>query len=341
MIPFLIRCLLRCYPRAWRERYGAEFAALLEASPLTLGRLLDAVCSATDAHGRQWRRRLMAILATRTLDEEEQRFWRRWVLYLLFAGVLIGLVSRLVPLGLAVSGFFAADQRAIGGKLATLPLGLNSGQWWGLLTEARELVAMPFLGLIALGLGVVQWRALRLLLPLLSRWWIAMALIGPLVALAIMTTDRSYSRFTDLISMTRYFSSYLGQATSPTVARPTDFYTLAFYYLLPTATFAGIAAACQAYLLKGAIGRAGWWIVVAMLAAIAGLATARVFAALRTEGYRLGPEVIRPDLLAFDSGVVIVQLGAACAVYGIVSVLGLIALRRGQRAPIRQAVAGD
>ena len=323
MIPFLIRCLLRCYPRAWRERYGAEFAALLEASPLTLGRLLNALCSATDAHGRQWRRRFMAILATRTLDEEEQRFWRRWVLYLLFAGVLIGLVSRLIPLGLFLGGV-----RPIGvGPFSTV--------------FAAHAIGAPLLGLIALGLGLVQWRVLRLLLPLLSRWWIAMALIGPLVALAIMTTDRSYSRFTDLISMTQYFSSYLGQATSPTVARPTDFYTLALYYLLPTATFAGIAAACQAYLLKGAIGRAGWWIVVAMLAAIAGLATARVFAALRTEGYRLGPEVIRPDLLALDSGVVIAQLGAACAVYGIVSGLGLIALRRGQHDIPHQVVSGD
>ena len=30
MNPKLARLLVRLYPRAWRERYGAEFAALLE-----------------------------------------------------------------------------------------------------------------------------------------------------------------------------------------------------------------------------------------------------------------------------------------------------------------------
>lgn len=49
----VIRCLLRCYPRAWRRRYGEEFAALLEQAPLDLAQLLDALRSALDA---RWRR---------------------------------------------------------------------------------------------------------------------------------------------------------------------------------------------------------------------------------------------------------------------------------------------
>jgi ribosomal protein L37AE/L43A len=45
----------RLYPRAWRRRYGAEFAAILEQQPLTPGSLLDIVRGAMDAHVMAWR----------------------------------------------------------------------------------------------------------------------------------------------------------------------------------------------------------------------------------------------------------------------------------------------
>lgn len=41
--------LLRLYPRAWRERYGDEFAELLSARPPSLGDRLDIVRGALDA----------------------------------------------------------------------------------------------------------------------------------------------------------------------------------------------------------------------------------------------------------------------------------------------------
>jgi hypothetical protein len=41
--------LLRLYPRAWRERYGDEFAELLEARPPSLRDQLDIVLGAIDA----------------------------------------------------------------------------------------------------------------------------------------------------------------------------------------------------------------------------------------------------------------------------------------------------
>jgi len=44
--------LARLYPRAWRRRYGAEFAALLEQQPLTPGLVLDVVRGALDARMR-------------------------------------------------------------------------------------------------------------------------------------------------------------------------------------------------------------------------------------------------------------------------------------------------
>jgi hypothetical protein len=43
---WLARGLVRLYPRGWRERYEAEFVALLESEPDGAGMVLDVVCSA-------------------------------------------------------------------------------------------------------------------------------------------------------------------------------------------------------------------------------------------------------------------------------------------------------
>ena len=45
-----LRRLLVLYPAAWRRRYGDEFAALLEQTPLTFRTLFDVGVSAVDAH---------------------------------------------------------------------------------------------------------------------------------------------------------------------------------------------------------------------------------------------------------------------------------------------------
>jgi hypothetical protein len=46
------RLLLQLYPRAWRQRYSAEFAMLLMQQRLTLQEILDIVYAAVDAHRR-------------------------------------------------------------------------------------------------------------------------------------------------------------------------------------------------------------------------------------------------------------------------------------------------
>lgn len=47
-----VRRLLALYPRAWRERYGEEFAALLEAHPASARIVADVIGSAAVAHAR-------------------------------------------------------------------------------------------------------------------------------------------------------------------------------------------------------------------------------------------------------------------------------------------------
>jgi hypothetical protein len=49
--------LVRLYPRAWRQRYGPEFTALLEQQPLTPRSVLDVVRGALDAHRMARRQR--------------------------------------------------------------------------------------------------------------------------------------------------------------------------------------------------------------------------------------------------------------------------------------------
>jgi hypothetical protein len=66
------RWLLRLYPVAWRERYGDEFAALLDLAPLSLWTVLDIVLGALDARlfSRNWRLAPMTTLTQRLRRSE-------------------------------------------------------------------------------------------------------------------------------------------------------------------------------------------------------------------------------------------------------------------------------
>ena len=61
--------LLRLYPRAWRERYGEELSAQLEAQrPLRIGVVADLVRGALDAHLHPLRRDKSAIRSSYISD---------------------------------------------------------------------------------------------------------------------------------------------------------------------------------------------------------------------------------------------------------------------------------
>jgi len=52
---------VRLYPRAWRQRYGAKFEALIEQQPLNLVSILDVLRGALDAHRMAWRQRRASV----------------------------------------------------------------------------------------------------------------------------------------------------------------------------------------------------------------------------------------------------------------------------------------
>jgi hypothetical protein len=58
-----VRALLRLYPRRWRERYGDEYEAVLEAAPAGPGTVLDVLRGAVEAHAREMRPGEMARCA--------------------------------------------------------------------------------------------------------------------------------------------------------------------------------------------------------------------------------------------------------------------------------------
>ena len=60
--------LLRLYPRAWRERYGAEFLATVEPGSLNIQQVIDIVSGAIDARLSSDVRR--AIVASRVAPSE-------------------------------------------------------------------------------------------------------------------------------------------------------------------------------------------------------------------------------------------------------------------------------
>jgi len=53
-----VKRLVRLYPRAWRDRYGAELETLLDDAPTSVGVIADVAHGALRAHGRTWHTRL-------------------------------------------------------------------------------------------------------------------------------------------------------------------------------------------------------------------------------------------------------------------------------------------
>jgi hypothetical protein len=158
MSPATATRLLRLYPAQWRDRYGAEFAALLEDHPFSLRTLFNVLSLALEAH-------MNALSSTEQRGGAlAGRMWCAWMLAVAAGIALYGVVDD--------SPFVSAMQ----GNL------FLRSCWQGL--EAGSLIAAAAL---ALGGIPLAWSAIRyavevhrrdILIRLALPWVAALLLIG-------------------------------------------------------------------------------------------------------------------------------------------------------------------
>ena len=140
--------LLRLYPRAWRERYGAEFLATVEPGPLNMQQVVDIVSGAIDARlSTDVRRATVAsrvapseggpmIQKSLTICERNQtRYTKRDGM--IGGGVMLGatLFFTMLGLGLRRAGWSATGEVVIslaftGSLTLSMPFWLMKGQPW-------------------------------------------------------------------------------------------------------------------------------------------------------------------------------------------------------------------
>ena len=109
-----VRLAVRLFPDPWRARYGDEFAALLEATPLTPRVLFDVLVAAVDAHlDPTGPRRRWPLMIERTRSSELSVFVA-WVLF-----VVAGLAFQRMTDGVPFAPIAGADL-AVGIPLAVL-----------------------------------------------------------------------------------------------------------------------------------------------------------------------------------------------------------------------------
>jgi len=140
--------LLSLYPRAWRERYGAEFLAIVEPGSLTVQQVVDIVSGAIDARLSSDVRR--AIIASRVApsgggsmipksltfcERNQARYTKRDGL--IGAGVMIAgsIVLSLVGIAVRRMGWPATGQVIVslafsGSMTLSMPFWLMKGQPW-------------------------------------------------------------------------------------------------------------------------------------------------------------------------------------------------------------------
>jgi hypothetical protein len=155
MNPWLARLLTHLYPRAWRERYGEEFAAMLEMGPGDFAAMSNSVRSAICEH----------VIPTQggNMNRESNSFGmmiRRPSAYLPVAMSLFCLVMVLgaLALGLARGGHIVRDPDE--GSIAHVFQLLMTLQWpITLFFVVKWLRRSPRPALGVLGLQAAAWLA--------------------------------------------------------------------------------------------------------------------------------------------------------------------------------------
>lgn len=155
-----MRALLAIYPRAWRRRYGAEFAALLEEQRPSPGLVVDVVLGAVDAH-----------LDPQVADDGEPSLRRRMkdvVMNSLRTQRVLMAIGLSLPVVYLVAGYLVPDIR-YGPVVTILPFvialatGLLVGRWWA---------PFPFVA------GYAVWLALGTGASAAATYWMAQLLVA-------------------------------------------------------------------------------------------------------------------------------------------------------------------
>jgi hypothetical protein len=176
----LTRILVRMYPRAWRERYGAEFAALLQDRPVGFGAVLNVMGSALGE------RILPTIRGDKMVATSRWENWGKQAPWALFgvAPVVVLAVAYSVALFILWSGwrmflptekvpFVPVDGWAVAyfgiGRVLYFYAPLLVGIWLAIVAvRSRAGLLWPLIGATAMALidSVIQVQTVR---PTLSR----------------------------------------------------------------------------------------------------------------------------------------------------------------------------
>jgi hypothetical protein len=199
--------LVRLYPRAWRDRYEAEFVDLLEQRPGSIGVTIDVVRGALDAHlhpqddaaPMPWTHRLpgVAVLATGLL-------WSAATLQLVAgkggSDELIGLAAMTALIGLPGDYLMVYGRRiaAAFGVVALAIVLMFSLPW--------EISVLIFFGVATLVLGgTLTMAAIRADIGAARRWLLlGSTVMAPLAVAAAVSTgiiDEATSRLALLVAL--------------------------------------------------------------------------------------------------------------------------------------------
>jgi hypothetical protein len=199
--------LVRLYPRAWRDRYEAEFVDLLEQRPGSIGVTIDVVRGALDAHlhpqdvtgSMPWTHRLpgVAVLATGLL-------WSAATLQLVAGNggsdELIGLAAMTALIGLPGDYLMVYGRRiaAAFGVVALAIVVMFSLPW--------EISVLIFFGVATLVLGgTLTMAAIRADIGAARRWLLlGGTVMAPLAVAAAVSTgaiEEATSRLAPLVAL--------------------------------------------------------------------------------------------------------------------------------------------
>ena len=198
-----VRLALRLYPAAWRDRYGDEFGALLEETPMSVSAVFDVLVAAVDAHlhptgpHRSW------PLMIERIRRSELAVFASWVVF-----VVAGLAFQRMTEGDPFAPI-ASSQTAVGVSYAVIVAGAVVS------LAAVTIAGVPIaLAIARAGIRLRSWRQLALLAvpPIALAAWMGLTLY--LVSRGDQPADDPWR----LVTFLGWVGSFIVAAIASTVA---------------------------------------------------------------------------------------------------------------------------